>query len=159
MKNYKWLDKIKRSERMDAFTHLLGLKLKKKHPGLKDITLANIGQEKDPKTIHLDNLEVKRGERKQGVGSKVMQDLGKYADKHKLKMTLQVAQKNSYTGTTSANRLRKFYRRNGWTRNAGRGKDFSLSLYADMYRNPKSESVRVIVLESYRLFRISSFTD
>lgn len=151
MKVYHWLDKHKRSDRMHAFTHLLGLKLKKKYPELADLTLANTGEEKNPKLIHLDSIEVKRGARKRGVGSQVMKDIGKYADKHKLRMTLQVAKKNSYTGTTSSGRLRKFYRRHGWVRNFGKTKDFGLSLFADMYRNPKKESIR--------LFRIFSVID
>ena len=138
--NLGWLDKHKRSDRMHAFTHLLGLKMKKKYPDLKDFTLANTGEEHDPKLIHLDSIEVKRGARKQGVGSKVMTDLGKYADKHKLRMTLQVAEKNKHSGTTSSGRLRKFYRRHGWTRNFGKTKDYSLSMYASMYRNPKPKT-------------------
>lgn len=130
----EWLDKETRHERMQQFAHLLGLKLKRKH-GASDVTLASYDH-KRPRQLNLDTLVVPKDSRKRGVGSAVLKDLNKHADRHKLFMTLTLADKNKEWGTTSSNRLRKFYRRAGWVDNRGHKKKFDISLYSDMYRNP-----------------------
>lgn len=133
----EWLDKERRHERMQWFTHLLGSKLQKKH-GAMNVTLAQPNHQK-PRNVHLDTLVVPRGSRKRGVGSAILKDLNKHADRHKLLLTLTLADRNKEWGTTSSNRLRKFYGRSGWKNNRGRNKRFEISAFADMYREPKSK--------------------
>lgn len=106
---------------------------KAKH-GLEDFDLGH-----DPRTdsIELQQITVPRGNRKRGVGSAAMADLNAFADRHGKRIWLQTASKGNETGTTSPARLRRFYGRHGFVRNAGRRKDFALSMYASMYRDPK----------------------
>jgi GNAT superfamily N-acetyltransferase len=86
--------------------------------------------------LHLDLLVVERGAQRAGLGSKVMKELTRFADAHGRRLTLQLANKNDRFGTTSRARLVKFYKRFGFVENKGRYKDFALSLYAHMYREP-----------------------
>jgi GNAT superfamily N-acetyltransferase len=88
--------------------------------------------------IELADIEVPKGSRKQGTGSAVMQKLTRFADQHGKRVWLQTADRSSDTGTTSKARLQKFYAKHGFVRNRGRNKDFTLSMYASMYRNPKA---------------------
>ncbi len=87
--------------------------------------------------IELADVEVPRHLRKQGVGSRVMGILTKFADKHKKRIWLHTGEKNSLSGTTSRGRLVKFYRVHGFVPNKGKRKDYALSRFASMYRNPK----------------------
>lgn len=85
--------------------------------------------------LHLYHLEVPKDKRKSGIGSRVLQDIHDYADQNKKRITLNPASRDDKFGTTSRNRLIKFYKRNGYTHNKGRNKDFRTS--AAMYRDPK----------------------
>jgi predicted GNAT family acetyltransferase len=85
--------------------------------------------------IKIDTLIVPRGIRKQGFGSDIMKKIGLIADKNKLHVSLDVAGRDSFSGTTSANRLIKFYRRFGFKPNVGRNSDFRFNEY--MVRRPK----------------------
>lgn len=73
--------------------------------------------------ISLDHLVVPKNRRKQGVGTNVVQDLNKVADKLKKRVTLTPASKDDYHKTTSRSRLVKFYKRQGYVENKGRNKD------------------------------------
>lgn len=84
---------------------------------------------------HLDHLVVPKGERKIGTGTKIMNDLTKIADNNKTKLALNTAVKDDHMGTTSGERLKRFYSRFGFVRNKGMKKDFTLS--ANMYRKPQ----------------------
>ncbi len=87
--------------------------------------------------IELAMIEVARGDRKQGSGTAAMKALTDYADATGNRIWLSVADRDSKTGTTSRNRLVKFYRRFGFVPNKGRNKRFDLSMYANTYRDPK----------------------
>ena len=85
--------------------------------------------------ITLSNIIVPKGQRKQGLGSQIMQDLTYYADSIGKRIELSPAIKDPYHGTTSRRRLTKFYKRFGFFENKGRKKDYSTS--ESMFRNPQ----------------------
>jgi len=88
------------------------------------------------KDIYLSQIAVPKENRKEGVGTKVMLDLCKYADKQGMRITLLVSGKTSGS-TTSKSRLVRFYKRFGFVENKGRNADYSMS--ETMYRNPKEK--------------------
>jgi len=83
------------------------------------------------RNLHLSRIEVEKGRRRQGLGTKAMEDLTEYADRYSLLMTLSPA---TDFGGTSVERLKRFYRRFGFVSNKGRHKDFTL--HDSMYRRP-----------------------
>ena len=88
------------------------------------------------KTITVQTIIVKEEDRKTGVGSEIMEDIIRYADKKGKRIELTPALKDDFHGTTSRSRLKKFYKRFGFVENKGRNKDFTVN--ADkMYRDPK----------------------
>ncbi len=87
--------------------------------------------------IELVMIETPRGDRGGGTGTAAMKALTDYADRAGALIWLSVADRDSKTGTTSRGRLVKFYRQFGFVPNKGRNKRFELSLYANMYRDPK----------------------
>jgi len=89
--------------------------------------------------IELELILVPRKLLGQGLGSKAMELLTYFADSKGARLALQTATKGKRKdwGTTSQNRLKKFYKRFGFVPNQGRHKDFTLSIYHHMYRNPK----------------------
>lgn len=129
-----------RKKRMQRAVGLVSAKLKSKH-GLKDLDLE-YGH--SSKTMHIGMIQVPRDKRKMGVGSRSLADLSKFADRRKLTTTLSLADRNPSTGTTSKERLRKFYSKSGFVSNRGRNKRFDLSVFTSMYRKPKTESYFVI---------------
>jgi GNAT superfamily N-acetyltransferase len=86
------------------------------------------------RNLHLSRIEVEKGRRLQGLGTKAMEDLTEYADRYSLLMTLSPA---TDFGGTSVERLKRFYRRFGFVSNKGRHKDFTLR--DSMYRRPSQE--------------------
>ena len=90
--------------------------------------------EKDDKII-LDTLIVPPGQRKQGIGTQIMQELTNYADSIGKRLEVSPGQKDDYHGTTSRGRLVNFYKRHGLVENKGRNKDFTTN--KSMYREPK----------------------
>lgn len=70
-----------------------------------------------------------------GSGTKAMEELCSFADKHKLRITLSPMGKDARTGTTSKTRLVQFYKRFGFYENKGRKRDFTSM--DDMMRDPK----------------------
>ena len=85
-------------------------------------------------TIKLSSIIVDN--KKHGIGSSVMNELIHYADSMNKCIILDVGVKDDYHGTTSRNRLVKFYKRFGFYENKGRNKDFSIS--AGMIRDPQA---------------------
>lgn len=85
--------------------------------------------------IKLDSIIVSKQDRKSGVGTKVMQDITDYADKHNLRIALTPGSKDDQHGTTSHGRLVRFYKRFGFKQNKGRYANYSIS--AGMIRNPQ----------------------
>jgi len=103
----------------------------KDHYGLEDFYLGKI----DDNTIYLMSIIVPREKQKQGIGSKVMSDLTRYADERGLTIRLSPATKDPHHGTTSHDRLVRFYKQFGFKQNKGRNKDFSIS--QSMIRTPQ----------------------
>lgn len=89
--------------------------------------------EKDDMII-LDSLIVPPDQRKQGLGTQIMQELINYADTVGKRIELSPGQKEDYHGTTSRQRLVNFYKRFGLVENKGRNKDFTTT--KGMYRHP-----------------------
>lgn len=87
--------------------------------------------------LYLNLIAVKKENLGKGIGTKVLQEIAKFADENSLKITLTTGTKDPYFGTTSQSRLIKFYKRFGFVENKGRNKDFSIS--GNMYRNPKGQ--------------------
>jgi GNAT superfamily N-acetyltransferase len=84
------------------------------------------------RNLHLSRIEIEKGRRGQGLGTKAMEDLVAIADQHGLLMTLSPS---TDFGASSKERLKRFYRRFGFVSNKGRHKDFTLM--DSMYRPPK----------------------
>jgi len=84
--------------------------------------------------ITLDSIIVPKEQRKQGIGSQIMQEITNYADMVGKRIELSPGQKDDFHGTTSRGRLVDFYKRFGLVQNKGRNKDFSMS--KSMYREP-----------------------
>ncbi len=85
--------------------------------------------------IVLDSIIVPKEQRKQGIGTQIMEELVSYADKVGKRLELSTGQKGDYHGTTSKGRLVNFYKRFGLIENKGRNKDFTTM--KTMYREPK----------------------
>lgn len=82
--------------------------------------------------IKLARLVVPKEQRKEGIGSKVMEDLTALADEFGLTIALSPS---TDFGATSVDRLRRFYGRFGFVRNRGRHKDYQI--FESMYRPPR----------------------
>lgn len=101
--------------------------------------------------IVLSNVRVKKENRKKGVGTAFMNELIAFADEHNMKILLTPAT-SDYEGTTSASRLKKFYKRFGFVENKGRNKDYRIGHL--MFRRP-NESVKESVGVSFKDLRES----
>ncbi len=88
-----------------------------------------------PTELVLGMIEVPKVDRKQGIGTAVMDELIQYADSNNKRIILTPGLRDDRHGTTSRARLVKFYKRFGFVENKGRYKDFSIS--DGMYRDPK----------------------
>ncbi len=91
--------------------------------------------EQDNRVV-LSSLIIPKPLRNQGLGSKIMRDLTDYADSVGKRMELSPGLRDKYHGTTSRNRLVRFYRQFGFKQNKGRNADYSTS--ETMLRNPQS---------------------
>ncbi len=89
----------------------------------------------DPEKRQLDlfRIVVPKSQRKEGLGTKSMEDLIAYADRFGLLFTLSPS---TDFGGTSVARLKRFYRRFGFVSNKGRNKIWTIR--ATMYRRPVS---------------------
>jgi len=86
-------------------------------------------------TWKLSMFEIPKDRRKQGIGTKIMQELVDAADEEGKRIVLDPGLRDPLHGTTSRSRLVKFYKRFGFVENKGRKKDFRIS--EGMYRDPK----------------------
>ena len=84
-------------------------------------------------TISIDNMVVKKEYRNQGIGTAILNDVIDYADRVQKTITLTPT---SEFGTKE--RLKKWYKTNGFVENKGRNTDFTIS--DTMYRLPSSTS-------------------
>lgn len=101
--------------------------------GLQHLSLSLSTAQQD--TMSIGMIEVPKGARGQGVGTRAMQEITAYADAHGLRITLTPGLRDDRHGTTSRGRLVKFYKQFGFIENKGRNKDFSIS--DGMYREPQ----------------------
>jgi predicted GNAT family N-acyltransferase len=85
-----------------------------------------------PNVLYLSKIEVPQGQRGQGIGSSVMQDIISQADVDGKTITLTPS--TAY-GATSTKRLKDFYKRFGFVENSGRNKNYALN--ETMYRLPR----------------------
>lgn len=121
-----WINLIESENDLRSFSEKV-----KNNLGLKAFDVWMSG-----KDIKLNVLIVPREKRNQGLGSKAIEALTQYADDNNLRIILDPATKDDHHGTTSRNRLIKFYKRFGFIENKGRKKDFSVS--GMMIRDPKN---------------------
>lgn len=75
--------------------------------------------------LRLANLIVPRERQGQGIGTNAMQDITGFADRYAMPMSLTTAVKDPNWGTTSAGRLKRFYRQFGFVENRGRWPEVS----------------------------------
>jgi len=101
---------------------------------LKKYPLEHLRLYKKDSDLILDMIAINKSERKQGIGSKVLEEICDYADQNHLRILLTTAVKDTYHGTTSMNRLKSFYKKFGFVENKGRNKDFTTS--HNMIRKP-----------------------
>ena len=90
--------------------------------------------------IRLSMLAIKRSDREQGTGTKVMQELCRFADEHHLRIVLTPNSSDNAFGTTSYARLVKFYKRFGFLENKGRQKDAERKNHPDSSRQDEQKS-------------------
>ena len=102
--------------------------------------------------IELHSIIVNREDQGKGTGSKVMQELIKYADDNGKIMVLDPGLLDKKHGTTSQSRLRKFYKQFGFIDNKGRNKNYEFRNL--MIRYPQSnESVTEVSKEEFDAIR------
>lgn len=89
-------------------------------------------------TIRLDNIIV--NDKKQGIGTAIMNELSNFADTHNKLIYLNPASPDDFHGTTSRSRLVKFYKRFGFYENKGRRKDFTYM--GGMLRQPTQDNTQ-----------------
>jgi GNAT superfamily N-acetyltransferase len=85
--------------------------------------------------IELEYLQVAKQFQGQGRGAEAMRRLTAYADHWHKRILLTPSERNTSTGTTSRDRLIKFYKQFGFKLNQGRHKDFTTRQL--MIRDPK----------------------
>ena len=85
-----------------------------------------------PVRLVINSLIIPKENRKEGIGTKIMEDVVKFADNKQLMIALTA---DNSLGGTSVSRLQKFYKRFGFVVNKGRKKNWKLS--ETMYRLPE----------------------
>jgi len=101
--------------------------------GINDVQVDLYPVKNRKDTLNLARLVVDPEKRKQGLGSKAMQEIIDSADAGGKTITLSPS---TDFGATSVTRLKNFYKRFGFVENKGRNKDFTIS--ESMYRVPQS---------------------
>jgi predicted GNAT family acetyltransferase len=86
----------------------------------------------ESETLSVSRIVVPKGQRGQGVGAKVMEEIVGYADSNNKKLVLTPSKD---FGGTSVKRLTDFYKRFGFVENKGKNKDFTIR--DTMYRSPE----------------------
>lgn len=113
-------------ERLQQFAE----ELQGREPGLTHFSVSLTMQD----DIQLGMLAVDRGERRAGIGSRVMEELTRFADLEGKRIILTPGERDETWGTTSRQRLVDFYKRFGFVENKGRNIDFRIR--EGMYREP-----------------------
>src|SRR3990167_8636309 len=103
--------------------------LKRKYPEVNFFVYEKEGK------ISLDKIIIPKEQRNQGIGTKFMEDLTKYADETGQKLVTTPT--SDFGGSKS--RLVDFYKRFGFTENKGRKMDYSIS--ETMIREPQPKGV------------------
>lgn len=85
--------------------------------------------------IRIQSIIINKDAQSKGTGSKIMDELCKFADSENKIITLTPAQKDPHHGTTSQSRLIDFYKRFGFILNKGRHINFEIIDL--MYRLPE----------------------
>ena len=98
----------------------------------KDATKYLILNE-DETTISINNMVVKEELRNNGVGQNILDDIIKYADENNKIITLTPT-----TEFNTQNKLKKWYKENGFIENKGRNTDFTIS--DTMYKLPNTNN-------------------
>lgn len=114
--------------------------LKNKYPGLVlDLSSDAKSQAETPPIFWLSFIAVPKGEQGRGIGTKVLDEICDFADQNGQRICLSLADSEwrKTWGTTSQERLRRFYSQFGFVSNRGRKKRYNLSMYCSMYRDPK----------------------
>ena len=97
--------------RMRRGIDLLERRLRRDYESLSTCHIRATG----PREFHISLIIVSRLKREKGVGSAIMRDILKFADRHRSRITLHVAKKTDAVGATSEARLIGFYQRFGFT--------------------------------------------
>ena len=84
-------------------------------------------------SISINNMVVKKELRNQGIGQKILNDIIEYANKNNKTITLTPT-----TEFNTQNRLKKWYKANGFVENKGKNTDFLIS--DTMYKLPTANS-------------------
>jgi len=100
------------------------------YPQIQDLFLHGTSQ---PDVLHIAQIRIKPEFRKQGIGSEIIRKIKKFADDHKLTITLSPEPQYGYK-----KKLDKFYQKHGFIHNRGRRKDYRLSSFfgRNMIRRP-----------------------
>lgn len=105
-----------------------------------DLSVFQLRFDERRNAITLESIAVRRGAARQGLGTKVMRELTRFADVNNARIELELAERGwSRDGseeTSGVARLRQFYAGLGFVSNKGRHKDYSASRYVSMYREP-----------------------
>ena len=125
IKLYELIPQILR-ENLDTLKNTL----KNRYPGLV-LQVHNMNFNKPTEYIYLSKIIVPSDRREEGIGTKVMLELCKYADQKNRMITLNPT--DEFGG--NVNKLKRFYKRFGFVENRGKYKNFEIS--DDMYRLPK----------------------
>jgi GNAT superfamily N-acetyltransferase len=104
--------------------------------GLKNLDMHMDTRQEQP-VAELSDIWVNKEIQGSGVGTQVMREITQWADQSGVTLYLSLGTKDKVRGTTSSSRLIKFYKQFGFINNKGRGKRFDLSMYAQMYREPR----------------------
>ena len=122
---------------------------------LKDLFLSDMASRN---AIELSSIIVNKEEQGKGTGSKVMQELIKYADDNGKIMVLDPGLLDKKHGTTSQSRLRKFYKQFGFIDNKGRNKNYEFRNL--MIRYPQTnESTVTEAFDNPYPFKLSGPSD
>jgi GNAT superfamily N-acetyltransferase len=127
MKTFKQFISEAKAPDSDAL-HTITKNYERRYPGMKFVvTRGNYGD------LRVHSLEVPKHQRRQGIGSRAMKGLTKYADNTNKRITLSQQPEPRYKG-----KLQKFYSNFEFKPNKGRNKDFTVS---DTHiRNPQSQN-------------------
>jgi len=102
--------------------------------GMEGVKTLNL-YETNNGDLKLDTLIIDKDKRNKGIGSNVMNEINSFADESGKRVVLTPAVKDDFQGTTSRNRLVKYYKGHGFQENKGRKKDYSIS--EGMIREPQ----------------------